>query len=900
MTDQSDYRITRTITALNLAEQEAYWLKALYGDLPVLDGLLDHPRPLMQIFLRASETIRLDTMLCANLHELRRQKEVQRYALLLTALQVVLARHTAQKSIIVGTLSPDSLRRTGEQQEQFTNPIALRTDVSDDPTIGDLLQRIVLTLASASENRDYPFELLINYLDNQQDHSRAPVFQVMFIDEYCGLSTTPISYQNLSATQDITTRCDLVFFVQEDGGALQVRCEYDASLFESATIRCLLEHFYSVLEQLEKGFSQRLSATQLLSDAERQRVIIEWNDTQAPYPQEACIHEFFERQARLTPDADAVACGNDRLTYRDLDRYAFQIALLLQKRGVGPDTLVGLFVDRSFEMVIGLLAILKAGGAYVPLDPSLPAHRLEMLLEDTQTPLIVTQPHLVPHLPQHSAQLICVDCAALSSEEGSTGDITGRVSADNLACVLYTSGSTGRPKGVMLSHRVLTNLLSWHEATLITGVRTLQFASLNFDQSIHEMFAAWASGGTLYILPEALRTDVAGLAEYLIDQQIEKIWLPVVLLQQLAEIYGAGTRLPLNLREVLATGEQLRITQPLRDLFTRLDGCTLANHYGPTESHLVTTYQLPDNTAAWPVLPPIGRPIANTHIYLVDERLHPVPIGLPGELCISGHCLARGYWGKPELTAKSFVPNPYATEVSSHTSRMYRTGDLARYLPNGDIEFLGRLDQQVKIRGMRVEPGEIEATLTDHPGVREAVVLLHAEAPDITYLVAYFVATEEASPTAAELRHFLEMRLPIYMVPSTFILLDKLPLNHNGKVNRQALPAPATMPATSENAFVGPRTQLEEKLVNIWSGLLRVKQVGIHDNFFALGGHSLLGAQLISQIRRELQVELTHFELFENPTISGIAENIESIRLAARLGQIASDERGEMREEIEM
>ncbi len=800
--------------------------------------------------------------------------------------------------MIIGGLSCDSLRITNGVQEEFTNPIALRMDVSDDPQISDLLQHTRFTLTNAAANRDYPFENLLDSIDNQCDYSRAPIFQTMLIGEHSSLSTTPVSSQALASIEDVIVRCDLVFFVREDQGALQIQCEYDTALFNAATIRCLLDHYQTVLENLEESLSRRVSEIQLLSETERHQTIVTWNLTSASYPQDDCLYTLFEKQVKLTPDREAVVCGDDHLTYGALEQNVSQFASLLQAQGVTPDTLVGLFVERSLAMVIALLAILKAGGAYVPLDPTLPARRLELLLEDTQVSFIVAQPHLQPLLPQHTAQLIPIEPTTLKEVDAKQND--AGVKQDNLACVLHTSGSTGQPKGVMLSHRMLLNLIYWHKTTLRTGARTLQFAALGFDQSIHEMFAAWASGGTLYILPEPLRSDVSGLADYLIERSVEKIWLPVVMLQHLAELYCTKAQFPCDLKEVLATGEQLRITQPLRELFAHLEHCSLANHYGPTESHLATVYQLASDTRTWPVLPPIGRPIANTHVYLVDRYLQPVPIGLPGELCISGHCLARGYWKKPELTAEAFVPNPFTTDAAARTSSMYRTGDLARFLPNGDIEFLGRLDHQIKIRGMRVEPGEIEVILTEHPGIQEAVVVLSTDMPDEPRLVAYVVPTANATLAATELRQFLEKLLPMYMVPSTFIILDQLPLNKNGKIDRQALPSPDTNDLPREDVFAGPRTPLEEKLVAIWSGLLRVNQVGIYDNFFALGGHSLLGAQLISLIRRELQVELTHIEIFENPTIAGIAETIEHIRLAAHLEDLSSDALGDAREEIEL
>ncbi|HET8843638.1 MAG TPA: amino acid adenylation domain-containing protein [Ktedonobacteraceae bacterium] len=891
----------RTITTLDLAQQEAYWLKVFYGQLPTLDALFDHPRPVTQAFLRASESLSLDDNSCLSLLDAGQREGVPLSTLLLAALQIVLMRHAAQQSIIIGSLSYDSLRLVKDRQEQFLNPVALRLDAYDDPSARALLEHITHIVTEASAHRDYPFDLLTTQINSQSGGQERHLFQAIFVplDEAGILSALPITREALSNIQHILTDCDLVFLTCKQQGGLQVECEYDAELFEATTIRSLLEHLRCVLADMAKRPLARFSELQLLSEEEHRRLLIDWNHTRTSYEENDCLHMLFERQAQRTPDAIAVVSGDVFFTYHALERHSHQLALLLQKHGSGPDTLIGLFVTRSLEMVVGILAILKSGAAYVPLDPSLPMLRLAMLLEDTQTPLVLTQSHLVPLFPDYRSQLILIDQVELAEEPSEA--LLRTVCPDNLACVLYTSGSTGRPKGVMLPHRVLTNLLLWHQASLIGQARTLQFASSGFDQSIHEMFAAWISGGMLYLLSEELRADPSALADYLVEQQIEKVFLPIVMLQRLAEIYSARSHLPEQLKEVLATGEQLRVTHQLRQLFTQLPDCTLYNHYGPTEAHVVTTCQLSKDPTSWPDLPPIGRPIANVQIYLLDQSCRPVPIGVPGELCISGDCLARGYWRQPQFTAESFLPNPYAHEQDPQTLRTYHTGDLARYLPDGNLEFLGRLDHQIKIRGMRVEPGEIEAILTTHVAVREAVVTLHKENANSPLLVAYVVPREGASLTAKELRHFLEAQVPAYMVPTAFVLLASLPLNHNGKVDRQALPLPDGELESRESVFVGPRTPLEEKLVAIWSQLLWVKQIGVYDNFFALGGHSLLGAQLIALIRNEFQVELTHFEIFENPTIAGQAETIEDIRLVAQLEQgMRENDQQDEREEIEM
>ncbi|HEX9136850.1 MAG TPA: non-ribosomal peptide synthetase, partial [Nitrospirota bacterium] len=531
-------------------------------------------------------------------------------------------------------------------------------------------------------------------------------------------------------------------------------------------------------------------------------------------------------------------------------------------------------------MVVGLLGILKAGGAYVPLDPDYPKERLTFMLEDTQTAVLITQQRLIEKVPNHSAQMVCLDRDWGAISEYSDDNVASRVATENLVYVVYTSGSTGKPKGVAMCHRSLCNLLSWQLQNFSdsSGARTLQFAPLSFDVSFQEMFSTWCSGGTLILIPEELRRDPVGLVHCLEIREIERLFLPVVTLQQLGDTTDQERPAHRQLREIITAGEQLRITPSVIDLFNRLHDCKLRNHYGPSESHVVTAFTLRDSPRSWPPFPPIGHPIANAEIYILGPYLDVLPIGIPGELYIGGHGLAHGYLNRPELTAEKFIPNPFSNELGA---RLYRTGDLARYLPDGNIEFLGRLDNQVKVRGYRIELGEIESVLGQHPSVREVVVLAREDSPGDKRLVAYIAFSNAQACTGSELRSFLIEKLPEYMVPSAFVVLDSLPLTPNGKIDRKALPLPDQSRRELGESYVLPRTPIEEIIVEIWADVLKLEKVGVHDNFFDLGGHSLLGVQLISRLRAEFQADLRVRCLFQFPTVAGIANIIVDERKKA-------------------
>ncbi|MGC1376637.1 MAG: amino acid adenylation domain-containing protein [Anaerolineales bacterium] len=655
-----------------------------------------------------------------------------------------------------------------------------------------------------------------------------------------------------------------------------------------------LEHLVQALETAPQTPANRIEVLPL---AERRQLLVEWNATAAKYPHAArkCIHELFESQVEQTPSAVAVVFEDQQLTYYELNQRANQLAHYLRSQGVGPDAPVGICVERSLEMVVGLLGILKAGSAYVPLDPNYPTERLRFMLADSRSPVLLTQTTFLEHFPQPQATIICLDrdWPAIASE--SAESCVSAASSDTPAYIIYTSGSTGRPKGVVMGHRALVNLMNWQRAnSTIDHPKTLQFTSLSFDVSCQEIFSTWNAGGTLILISETLRRDPFSLLDLITRQAVERIFLPFVALQNLAEAAQDAAQTPASLREVITAGEALRITAPIAKWFSKMDGCALYNQYGPSETHVVTAFTLQGQPETWSVFPPIGQPIANTQIYLLDAHLNPVPVGVPGELYIGGDGLACGYLNRPDLTAEKFIPNPFAEEdgpstmdgetdnhrqLSTVNGRLYRTGDLARYLPDGNIEFLGRIDSQVKVRGFRIELGEIEAALAALPEVREAVVVAReGQSGTGNHLVAYLVAQAgHTLPGTAALRSSLAQSLPEYMIPSAFVCLERLPLTPNGKIDRRALPAPDM--TRSETGYVAPRTPAEETLARIWAEVLKLDRVGVHDNFFELGGHSLLATQVVSRIRQALDAELPLRMLFQTPTVAGLAEQIQTLRL---------------------
>jgi amino acid adenylation domain-containing protein len=686
--------------------------------------------------------------------------------------------------------------------------------------------------------------------------------------------------------------------------------DYNADLFDRATITRMIDHFHTLLEGIIANPENPIGSLALLSEAEKHRLLVEWSGTEKNYPRNKCVHQLFEEQVERTPDAMAVLFpsiasepgADEQLTFRELNRRANRLARLLQTLGVGPDAPVGICMERSLEMVVGLLAILKAGGAYVPLDPGYPDERIAFMLEDSGVRVVLTQERLMPILPSRDARIVCVDAPdrrgeleALEAEANPADSAT----ADNLAYVIYTSGSTGRPKGVLITHYNVTRLLaatdSWFHFDQ-NDVWTM-FHSYAFDFSVWEMWGALLRGGRLVVVPFWASRSPELFYKLLSRERVTVLnQTPSAFAQLIQFEQSSAIAHDLALRLVILGGEALDF-QSLKPWFERhgAQHPRLVNMYGITETTVHVTHR-PVTAADLPARGSfVGLPIPDLGLYVLDQKQNPAPIGVPGELCVGGAGIARGYLNRPELTAEKFMPDPFSDEPGA---RLYRTGDLARYLPNRDIEYLGRIDAQVKIRGYRIELGEIEAVLSRHPSVREAVALAREDSPGEKRLAAYIVPGDGAVQ-AGELRDFLKRKLPEYMVPSAFVFLGSLPLTPNGKVDRKALPAPDQGRPELGEGYVVPRTPREELLAKTWAEVLQLEKVGVHDNFFDLGGHSLLATQVISRLRDAFHVDLPLRALFEHPTVAGLAERIETLPWAGEEFRTAGKITGE-REEIKL
>ncbi len=667
------------------------------------------------------------------------------------------------------------------------------------------------------------------------------------------------------------------------GHRIQLVICYDSGEFIEAAIDRMLGHLGTLLQGIAANPHQPVGKLEILTASERQ-LISGWNETLCAYPA-MCVHEVFEQQAERAPNAVAIIAESEHITYAELNRRANQLARHLQSKGVKPGALVGICLHRSVNMVLAVLATLKTGAAYVPLDPEYPRERINFMLQDAGVRILLSERALADDLRLDHAKTMYLD-ELWPSIETLPGDNTdSRATPDDLVYVIYTSGSTGKPKGVCLPHRALSNLLYWQleNSKAGLGTRTLQFTSLSFDVSFQEIFATWCSGGTLVLISESLRRDSIELLRLMREENVQRLFLPFVALQSLGEVAEDESQLP-DLREVITAGEQLQITPQIQRFFERLPNCTLHNHYGPSESHVVTAFTLQGHPRTWPALPPIGRPIANTQIYLLDAQLRPVPVGVNGELYVGGTALATGYLHRPELTRERFVSTALSAESEA---RLYRTGDLARYLPNGDIECLGRIDNQVKVRGHRIELGEIEAVLRQHPGVRDAAVAVTGTQAG-KRLAGYVVPVDTAAEDTglfSEIRAYLKQTLPEYMVPTAFARIEALPLTPSGKINRRALPEIGETQA-QPTGYVAPRTPDEAALAAIWTEVLKVEHIGVRDNFFEFG-HSLQATQVMSRIRRKLNADVPLRVLFENPTIESLAQAVEASRKQHSVGSMA-------------
>jgi amino acid adenylation domain-containing protein len=852
-----------------LTQQLEYWKQQLGPSPAMLELPADHPRPAVQTYNGADFTFAFSPSLSQSLKTLARKEGVTLFMVLLAAFKVLLHRYTSQQEIIVGL--PIANRQRKELEGLigfFINTLAVRTTVSDDLSFHEFLDRVRETALGAYAHQDLPFEYLVEQFQPERNLSHSPLVQVIFsfeaapprMTEVPGLAVTILDKENRAA------KFDLSLYASDRGSEVVGTLEYNIDLFNEDRIERMAGHLLTILSAVVADPAQRISDLPLLTRHERYQMLTAWNATEAPYPQQLCAHHLFEAQVRCTPNSPAIVFENQELTYSQLNSRANQVARYLASLGARPGEIVGIFMERSLEMVVAVLGIVKSGAACLPLDPAYPKERLAFMLQDSQAAIAVSQENLVSSFPSGEVRMVCLDSELQKIAKEDEGHLQTAVTPENWLYVIYTSGSTGRPKGVLVPHRVLVNLVAWHQASARQSKRTLQFASLNFDVSFQEIFSTLATGGALVVTPQSVRVDIPALGRYVEQHKAERFHLPGVVMQKLAEEFSSHPQIFAGVREFMVGGEQLQISRPMVALFSQLRDCVLHNHYGPTETHIVTSFLLSSDPELWPSLPPIGRPVINTDLYVLDAYLQPLPVGVPGELYLGGTCLAHGYLKRPDLTAERFIPNPFSNRPGS---RMYKTGDLTRYLPDGNIEFLGRNDFQVKIRGMRIELGEIEVELKRHPAVRESAVVLAKQGQE-SILVGYVAFQPEQEISPKQLRQFLHERLPEYMLPASFVVLDAFPLTPSGKIDRRALPAPGTNPELSEG-YVAPRTDLEEILAAIFSDVLQVERVGVFDDFFALGGHSLLSTQISSRVREALHTELSVRKIFEEPTINGLS-----------------------------
>jgi amino acid adenylation domain-containing protein len=870
-----------------LDRQLGYWQKKLAG-VPLLHQLpSDRPRPPVQSFRGGTAEFHLDRDLTEQLKQLSQRSGCTLFMTLLAGFAVLLSRHSSQTDIVIG--SPIANRNRTEIEGLigfFVNTLPLRFNLSENPSFEQFLAQVRATTEDAYDHQDLPFEKLIEALQPERHLDRNPLVQILFSLE--NVPRSPWDLPGLTVTEINSeldsVRLDLEVSLSDLPNGLEGVCYYNRDLFDGETITRLMSHFRVLLTAIAQNPHQPIGHLPLLTPQEEQLLKV-WNDTHTDYAYDKCIHQLVEEQTERTPDAVAVVFENQSLTYAQLNQKANQLAHYLRELGVETETLIGLSVERSLDMIVALLGILKAGAAYLPLDPEYPPERLRFMLENAEVSVLLSQQRLIEKLPEYQAQLVCLDTDWPIIAEFSQENFNVEVQPHHLGYVIYTSGSTGQPKGVAMSQLALCNLIlwQWQNTTVANHAKTLQFAPISFDVSFQEIFSTLCSGGTLVLITEELRRDANALLIFIEEKAIERLFLPFVALNQLAEVSVTRGFIVSNLREVITAGEQLRITPAIADWFKSLSNCTLHNHYGPSESHVVTSFTLPQRVETWPLLPAIGRPIANTQIYLLDSHLQPVPIGVPGELYIGGIALARSYLNRPELTEEKFITDPFS---SDRHSRLYKTGDLARYLTDGNIEYLGRIDHQVKVRGFRIELGEIEATLSEHHDVQEAVVIAcsdqGADSNTLnTHLVAYLVPVLQEKLLAeqelvSQVQKFLQETLPSYMVPQGFVLLQALPLTPSGKVDRKSLPTTDLATRNLTTGFLAPRTPTEAEMVTVWGKILGIDGIGVNDNFFKMGGHSLLATQLVTRIRDQFKLDLPLNKIFEYPILKDLANYLDT------------------------
>jgi len=868
-----------------LARHLAYWKRHLDGAPLELELPGDRPRPATRTDGGARVNFDLPGELVRSLAGLSKKPGVTLFMTLLAAFDVLLHRYTGLEDLLVGT--PIANRTKPELEDLigfFANTLVLRADLSGNPTFLELLQRTCKTALDAYAHQDMPFDRLVEELRPARDLSRTPLIQVAF-----ALQNAPVRALQLPGVeverievQPGTAKFDLLLNMTETPVGLSAWFEYSTDLFERETVARMAQHFRILLEAITADPGRRLSELPLLTDAERRRMLVDWNATATDFPKDRCVHQLFEEQVlRRPPEAVAVVDGDRQWTYAELNARANRMARRLSAAGVKPGARVCVLAERSAEMIAAFLAILKCGAAYVPLDPSFPRERLEFMIEDAGASVVVASERQLSTVGSRLPAVKVVPLegldAAATVEEPPASD-TG---PDDLAYVIYTSGSTGEPKGVAVPHRAIVRLtMNTDYVRLDASSVVAQASTSSFDAATFEIWGPLLNGGRLVIVPKEVLLAPVDFDALAARHGINVLFLTTALFNEYAREMPSFFR---RLRVVLFGGEAAD-PHSAAEVLRRSPPERLLHVYGPTEATTFATWHLVERVPEGARTIPIGRPIANTTVYVLERNMNPAPIGVTGEIYIGGPGVARGYLNRPELSAERFVPDPFSSEPAA---RLYKTGDLARYLSTGEIEFVGRMDGQVKIRGFRIELGEIEAALCRHPAVKEAVVAVREDAPEGKVLAAYVIAKEPMTPSAAELRGFLAKTLPDYMIPATFTPIGSIPLTPNGKVDRRALPAPEHH-AASDAVRAAPKNEVECKLVEIWKTLFNVPTVGVQDNFFDLGGHSLLAVRLVARIEEVFGRKLPLTVLFQAPTIEKLANALQGQAPAERPASVVA------------
>jgi amino acid adenylation domain-containing protein len=841
-----------------LAQEKAYWMERLSGDIVAPGIPLDFRRPEEFVVSTSAVQIKFDQDTQAALLRSSNNKPTLCFVILVAALKICLYRYTGKEDVIVGT----AIHEEHKEVSALNKVLVLRDRVTDGMTGSELLQAVKRTLAEAYSNQKYPIERIVDLLNIPPAKNRDPLFR------------TVVLLDNINDRKNVENlKSDLKAIFSIAAGNVSGSVEYNSVVLKRGTIETFAAHYEKVLRAVLEAPDSKISDLDLLSGAEKARLVFGFNDTRAEYPSHKGVHELFQEQASKTPSSTAVAFEGEHLTYYELNSRSNRLAGHLRGLGAGPDMPVAVFLERSLEMVVALLAVLKAGGAYVPLDPIYSKQRLISIFDDARPAVLITQQRLVESLPSSPATVLCLDTEWGAIAARSDANLASAVSADNLAYTIYTSGSAGLPKGVMITHGSLCNHMVWmqRDFPLSPEDRALQKTPCTFDASVWEFYAPLLAGAQLVMARPGGEMDGAYLVKVIAEKQVSILQLVPTMLQLFLEQEALGQCV--SLRRVFCGGEAL--AAELQDrFFARLDA-DLVNLYGPTEATVQTVVWTCERESRRRIVP-IGRPISNTQVFLLDKNLRHIAVGTFGELYIGGDPVGRGYLNCPDLTAENYIPNPYGERPGS---RLYRTGDLARYLPDGVIEYLGRIDHQIKLHGFRIELEEIEAVLSRHPLVRGAVVAGGEYGPGQTRLVCYVVCRRKSFPAISELRSYLKERLPNYMVPAAFVMLPTLPLLPNGKVNRKALPDIEPLCPDLGAGYLAPRDEMEQAIASVWQEVLQVKKVGVFDNFFDLGGHSLLMFQMHAKMRQVFNKDLSTIDLFKYPTVSALAGYLRSERI---------------------